>query len=114
MFDCDKPGVFGGACATLGCDNTAMWIPISEGNEGGRLYRCQGCCDRIAEGRFMTDAQREKLIWLCERYGVEFAESDYQVIPQDSGWQRGWAQGWVGGEPGTIYVGVDPKGASHS
>lgn len=114
MQSWDKAGVFGGSCGTEGCDNTAMWIPISEGNKGSKVYRCTECCDRIAEGRVMTDAQREKLRSLCEQYGVTFRETDYRVNPQDSGWMKGWAEGWVGGEPGTLFVGVDPDGSSHS
>lgn len=72
----------------------------------------------------MTDAQREALTALCERYKVPFNEGDYTPafdLPD------GWVDGWVGGvehasrwvdpttgqyehKAGTIFVGCDPEG----
>lgn len=59
----------------------------------------------------MTEAQKAKLIQLCERYGVPFVAEHYRPqfdLPAD------YVGGWVGGEPGTIYVGVDSEGRAHS
>lgn len=59
----------------------------------------------------MTPAQKEALIDLCERYGVTFTESDYEVAPFDL--PPGYVAGWVGGAltaRRTIYVGVSPEG----
>lgn len=109
-----RKGVSGGECGTSYCKNYAQWIPVSEGNAGSKVYRCVQCCDRVAEGTLVTDAQYEKLADLCERYGVPLDLQDYRVIPKSSGWMPGWVEGWVGGEPGTLYVGVDPEGRSHS
>ena len=39
----------GEQCGTDDCTNDARWIPIAEGNAGGRTYRCVACCDAIAE-----------------------------------------------------------------
>ena len=59
----------------------------------------------------MNTAQREKLTLLCERFNVDFRESDYLVSPFG---MTGWVEGWLGGKPGTLYVGVSPEGESHS
>lgn len=75
----------------------------------------------------MTDAQREALQRLCDRYHVEFRESDYRPrfdLPDT------YVAGWIGGpqhgfwEDGngvmlrsdktTIYVGVDQDGSVSS
>lgn len=42
-----EKGVFGGICGTPGCDRPARWIPIPEGNQGSRVYRCTVCCDAV-------------------------------------------------------------------
>ena len=74
----------------------------------------------------MTDAQRDKLQVLCDRYNVAFNEADY-YHPFDL--PDGWVAGWIGGMnhaaslPGsdrpnnpkaTIYVGVSPEGDASS
>ena len=41
----NKPG---DQCGTENCSGTARFIPISEGNRGSSVYRCEDCCDRIA------------------------------------------------------------------
>lgn len=62
----------------------------------------------------MTPAQEEKLRFLCDRYSVSFDPAHYMIYPETSSMMRGWAEGWVGGSEGTLYVGVDPEGRSHS
>lgn len=62
----------------------------------------------------MTDAQEEKLRDLCERYGVEYDPEHYRLYPSNASMMAGWVEGWIGGQPGTIYVGVDRDGSSHS
>ena len=59
----------------------------------------------------MTDAQREALSNLCERYNVEFNESDYAPIFD---LPSGWVAGWIGGEARKLYVGCDPEGSISS
>lgn len=77
----------------------------------------------------MTEAQREALKNICERYHVEFNEDDYKPafdLPD------GYVAGWVGGQKHgmawriegeglwertsqtTIYIGCDPEGAISS
>jgi hypothetical protein len=77
----------------------------------------------------LTDAQIEALKNLCDRYGVEFRESDYtRAFDLPNGWVNGWvggiecrtqewneiAQAWVRRDPRvhklTIFVGCDPEG----
>ena len=55
----------------------------------------------------MTEQQEGRLRALCFSYGVEFNAEHY--TPQFD-LPSGWVAGWVGGEPGTLYVGVDPEG----
>ena len=44
----EKRGAFPGQpCGTENCEGVARWIPISEGNNGSRTYRCTDCCDEI-------------------------------------------------------------------
>ena len=62
----------------------------------------------------MTNAQRDKLWQLCGNYNVMFREDDYIVRDPNGTFTPGFAEGWVGGKPGTIYVGVEPNGRSHS
>jgi hypothetical protein len=59
----------------------------------------------------MTNEQREALQSLCERYGVEFRETDYRAtfdLPST------WVAGYVGGDTSTLYVGVSPEGRVNS
>jgi hypothetical protein len=51
----------------------------------------------------MTDAQREALTALCERYHVPFSEDDFHH-PFDL------PPGYVAGQVGPIYVGCAPDG----
>lgn len=51
----------------------------------------------------MTEAQREALAALCERYDVEFD-------PDAFGPGFGLPSGYVAGQVGPIYVGCDPEG----
>ena len=75
-------------------------------------------------GRSMTPAQETSIRRLCDRYGVEFRESDY--TPQFD-LPPGYVAGWIGGveagrgsshpsssHPRTIYVGVDEDGTVSS
>ena len=60
----------------------------------------------------LTDGQREALARLCDRYNVEFDESNF--LPA---WDlpKGWVSGWVGGnEERCLYVGCSPEGEIHS
>ena len=59
----------------------------------------------------MTEQQEGRLRALCFNYGVEFKAEHY--TPQFD-LPAGWVAGWVGGEPGTLYVGVDPEGCASS
>ena len=61
----------------------------------------------------MTTAQRDKLWALCGGYNVPFREDDYHPS-QFSSSSPIMYEGWIGGQPGTIYVGVEPNGRSHS
>lgn len=58
------------------------------------------------EGR-MTFAQRERLVQMCKNYNVPFREDDYHP-------SFGMYEGWIGGRMGTIYVGVEKNGRSHT
>ena len=51
----------------------------------------------------MTNAQRQALQALCERYHVPFKPSDFKPA---YGLPKGYVAGWVG----PIYVGVSPDG----
>ena len=69
--------------------------------------------NRFADQRArMSDAQRNRLWQMCADYNVPFREDDYQL--NFNNMQSGWVEGWIGGEPGTIYTGVSPKGDSHT
>jgi hypothetical protein len=55
----------------------------------------------------MTDAQRDALQKLADRYNVPFFEGDFRLafdLPKE------WLAGWVG----PICVGVSPEGEVHS
>lgn len=62
----------------------------------------------------MTDAQLEKLEWLCGRWGRGFNPAHYRIHPEGSSSMAGWVEGWIGGAEGTLYVAVAPDGSSHS
>jgi hypothetical protein len=51
----------------------------------------------------MTDAQRNALTALCERYHVPFSEDAFRYA-------FGLPAGYVAGQVGPIYVGCDPDG----
>lgn len=61
----------------------------------------------------MTDAQREALRALSERYHVPFVEENFH--PQFD-LPDGWVAGWIGDtdRPRIIYVGCDPDGVISS
>lgn len=69
----------------------------------------------FSERENVNDNQRTALRNLCERYRVEFSESDYVVNSPDSWTLPGYAEGWIGGyavqttHP-TLYVGCAPDG----
>ena len=56
----------------------------------------------------MTSAQRQALVELCDRYGVEFKESSF------TRGDFGLPTGYVSGQVGPIYVGVDIGGQASS
>jgi hypothetical protein len=66
----------------------------------------------------MTVKQRDKLWQLCGGYNVPFREDDYTTPRTQGGGfggPKGMVEGWVGGKgAGTIYVGVEENGRSHS
>lgn len=57
----------------------------------------------------MNAKQRTALQKLCDRYNVQFVESDYVVNPFDL--PAGWVCGWIGGgsDP-KLFVGCSPEG----
>lgn len=68
-----------------------------------------------AESQHINSAQEARLRLLCKRYGVRYDYRHYHPATlQATGMMFGWVEGWIGGQPGTLYVGVDPAGRSHS
>lgn len=49
VYPVPAKGRFGGECGTDGCARRSRWIPITEAAGVDPLYRCEQCCDRIAE-----------------------------------------------------------------
>lgn len=62
----------------------------------------------------MTEAQREALTKLCERYGGTFVESEWELNPFDL--PDGYVAGWVKNGKGEkqIYVGCSADGSISS
>ena len=56
----------------------------------------------------MTEAQKDALQRLCDRYKVEFKEHEFHP---GLGSPDGWVEGWIGKH---IYVGCSPEGEIHS
>jgi len=59
----------------------------------------------------ITEAQEATLRRLCDGYKVEYNPDHYGPafdLP------TGYVAGWVGGQPGTLFVGVDPDGNASS